>query len=219
MKDSPGVTASDQALRRDPAWKRLPIKSFKEPKLKYGVLVTCFSSCGGFSSSVSSPVAVVPNGVWLGSFPGKSSSCAVGFGRELWGVVKMPDDGVTNVKEWFEGSGDLRRDGSVIEEAPSQSNNTSESDMLCSGETFDDLSSVTRTSDTSLLQRHSSTFFSKNKDNSRMKDWINNRLIQYTLRINCTARKKSAVRKCASNFSFSLARWTRVHASWLFKSK
>ena len=71
MKDSPGVTACDQALRRDPAWKRLPIESFKEPEPKYGVLVTCFSSRGGFSSSVSSPVTAVPNGVCLGSFPRK----------------------------------------------------------------------------------------------------------------------------------------------------
>lgn len=100
IKDSPGVTAGVTVRRRDPVRKRLPIESLKDPNSKYGVLVTSFSSREGFSSHAApSLVDATPNGVGSGSVPGKNTSCAVSFDEELGGVVKILDDGVTNVKE------------------------------------------------------------------------------------------------------------------------
>ena len=84
MKDSPGVATCGQELRRDLASKCLPIESLKGPTPKYGVLVTCFSSNGGFSSlTVSSPVDTTSNGEGSGSDPRKNTSCPDTLGGEL----------------------------------------------------------------------------------------------------------------------------------------
>ena len=117
MKDSPRVASCGQALRRDLASKCFPIESLKGPRPKYGVLVTCFSSNGGLSSfAVSSPVDITPYGEGSGSVPGKITSSPDTLGGELWGVVKTPEEGVTNVKELFVGSGDKAREDLLKED-------------------------------------------------------------------------------------------------------
>lgn len=87
------------------------MESLKEPTPKYGVLVTCFSSYRGFSSSAdSSPLCSASFGVWSFLLEGKSTEDGDALVGEPRGVVKILDDGVTKVREWLLGSGERTSD-------------------------------------------------------------------------------------------------------------
>ena len=130
------------------------MESLKEPTPKYGVLVTYFSSYGGFSSSAdSSPLCSASFGVWSFLLEGKSTEDGDALVGEPRGVVKILDDGVTKVREWLLGSGERTSDESETAEvwgAPEVSwtsdewwvlENTSDWGMSTSKETFEDFSS------------------------------------------------------------------------------
>lgn len=93
------------------------MESLKEPTPRYGVLVTCFSSYGGFSSSPdSSPLCSASFGVLSFLLEGKSTEDGDALVGEPRGVVKILDDGVTKVREWLLGSGERTSDESKAAE-------------------------------------------------------------------------------------------------------
>ena len=142
------------------------MESLKEPTPKYGVLVTCFSSYGGFSSSPdSSPLCSASFGVWSFLLEGKSTEDGDALVGEPRGVVKILDDGVTKVREWLLGSGERTSDESKAAEvwgAPEVSwtsdewwvlENTSDWGMSTSKETLEDFSSSANAPESVLSRR------------------------------------------------------------------
>lgn len=127
---SPMNVSSEEIPRsvpsREHVSKGLPMEPLSEPIPIYGVLVTCFSSHGGFSSAaVSSPVLTAPSGVWSALFLGSVVENGWVFACGVRGELKIPDVGVTKVREWFVGSGDSARDESDTPEMPRDSEKTS----------------------------------------------------------------------------------------------
>ena len=105
------------------------------------MLVTCFSSYGGFSSpDNSSPVCFAPSGVCSSLFGGNEAADGCVFGGEGRGVLKILDDGVTKVREWFVGSGDMTREESGTAEMSCESGHTSGKESSYSGQTCEGFS-------------------------------------------------------------------------------
>lgn len=77
----------------------------------------CFFLNGGFFLFiVLLLVDIILNGEGLGLDLGKNMLCLDILGGEFWGVVKILEGGVINVKEWFVGLGDKVREYLFIEE-------------------------------------------------------------------------------------------------------
>ena len=125
IKDS-SFKAVRRVLSRDPVPKRLASESHHVPAPKYGVLVTCFCSNGGFSSKATlSPVCSAPNGDCSFLLQGKATEQGRVLEGEVRGEVNKLEGGVTKVREWFVGSGDRARDESDKPEVSCESENTS----------------------------------------------------------------------------------------------
>ena len=65
-------------------------------------------------------------------------------------MLKILDNGVTKVREWFVGSGEKTRDGSDTPDVSRVSENTSGWDISYSGQTFEDFSSFISTPDSTF---------------------------------------------------------------------